>query len=197
MIDFPKDPMPCFDPIEPPDPFWVFAYGSLMWNPEFAYLKCGKATLTGYHRALCIYSIHYRGTREEPGLVLGLDEGGQCEGRAFLVAPENRQPVMQYLTTREMRHGSYCQSILGITLDNGEKVDALCYVANRDHWQYVTDQSIEDMAARVQQGQGAGGANIDYLSNTVAHLIDLGIHEPVLKAVLQQANQCKKTGTSP
>ena len=60
---------------------WIFAYGSLMWDPGFAYVEAQPATLHGYHRQFCIYSYAYRGTPERPGLVLGLDRGGSCRAR--------------------------------------------------------------------------------------------------------------------
>ncbi|MEQ8805085.1 MAG: gamma-glutamylcyclotransferase, partial [Rhodospirillales bacterium] len=47
---------------------WVFAYGSLMWNPGFAFTDRQSAELDGFHRAFCIYSHHYRGTPARPGL---------------------------------------------------------------------------------------------------------------------------------
>ena len=53
-------------------PYWVFAYGSLMWNPGFATPETQAARLHGWHRAFCIYSEHYRGTPKRPGLILGL-----------------------------------------------------------------------------------------------------------------------------
>ena len=62
---------------------WVFGYGSLMWNPGFAHLRAEKAVLHGAHRALCIYSTHYRGTPDKPGLVFGLKAGGSCVGMAY------------------------------------------------------------------------------------------------------------------
>ena len=67
----------------PPAPgkdLWVFAYGSLTWDPGFPFEEARPALLRGYHRAFCLYSTHYRGTPERPGLVLGLDRGGACRG---------------------------------------------------------------------------------------------------------------------
>jgi len=64
---------------------WVFAYGALMWKPEFEYLEIRSALLRGYHRAFCIFSHVYRGSVEKPGLVLGLSRGGACRGRAFRI----------------------------------------------------------------------------------------------------------------
>ncbi len=76
---------------------WVFAYGSLMWNPGFAYAEARPARLMGYHRAFCIYSVHYRGTQKRPGLVLGLDRGGTCDGIAYRLAPEIAAETLAYL----------------------------------------------------------------------------------------------------
>ncbi len=69
-------------------PLWVFAYGSLMWNPGFAVRETRPARLHGFHRAFCIYSEHYRGTPEKPGLILGLLAGGSCRGLAHRLPSE-------------------------------------------------------------------------------------------------------------
>ncbi|HLX24186.1 MAG TPA: gamma-glutamylcyclotransferase, partial [Usitatibacter sp.] len=37
-------------PWKPGTPFWIFAYGSLMWNPKFAWDARHVATIRGYHR---------------------------------------------------------------------------------------------------------------------------------------------------
>src|SRR5215467_13220207 len=80
---------------------WVFTYGSLMWQPGFAYSERAPAALIGAHRSLCIYSFHHRGTPERPGLVLGLDEGGACRGIAFCVPGDKRVETLAYLRARE------------------------------------------------------------------------------------------------
>ena len=63
-----------------PDHIWVFAYGSLIWNPLFPVAEQRIARIYGYHRAFCLWSRVGRGTRDNPGLVLGLDDGGTCTG---------------------------------------------------------------------------------------------------------------------
>ncbi len=81
---------------------WVFGYGSLMWHPCFPFVEAAPAHLYGYHRAFCLFSEHYRGTPERRGLVLGLDRGGSCRGRAFRVAATEAEAAMDYLLKREM-----------------------------------------------------------------------------------------------
>ena len=85
--------------------FWIFGYGSLMWRPGFDYVERHAAWIEGYHRALCVYSHVHRGTPERPGLVMGLDAGGDCRGVAFLVAPERRDATLAYLRARELVRG--------------------------------------------------------------------------------------------
>ena len=62
---------------------WIFAYGSLIWNPIFPFAEKRVARIYGLHRSFCLWSRVGRGTRENPGLVLGLDDGGSCSGLAL------------------------------------------------------------------------------------------------------------------
>ena len=90
-------------PLLPTDSdWWVFGYGSLMWNPGFPHHEAQMGLLRGYHRRFCIYSFRYRGTPEAPGLVLGLDRGGSCLGMAFRVPQDLSGEVMAYLREREL-----------------------------------------------------------------------------------------------
>ena len=90
---------------KPGEELRVFAYGSLMWRPDFPFIDIQPATLYGYHRAFCITSTHYRGSDAHPGLVLGLDRGGQCLGRVYRVAPEDAEATADYLHKR--KHPQY------------------------------------------------------------------------------------------
>ena len=90
-----------------PHDLWVFGYGSLMWRPGFAYEEAQRARLVGYRRCFCIYSVHHRGSPERPGLVLGLDRGGACEGIAYRIAAPRADETYQYRRARELINGVY------------------------------------------------------------------------------------------
>src|SRR6202451_3621097 len=109
---------------------WVFGYGSLMWHPGFEFLERIPARLIGLHRALCVYSFVHRGTPERPGLVLGLDRGGACQGIAFRVASADRAKTIAYLRAREQVTSVYRESVRRITFkgEPARQVPALCYV---------------------------------------------------------------------
>src|SRR5438034_9736723 len=69
--------------------WWVFAYGSLLWNPLFPFAEARPATVRGYHRRFCLWSLASRGTCDEPGLVLGLEPGGACRGVVYRLPPQS------------------------------------------------------------------------------------------------------------
>lgn len=165
------------------DEFWVFGYGSLMWRPGFAFEESHTALLRGYHRSMCILSIHHRGTPEKPGLVLGLDRGGACRGMAFRVHPGEQDAVRAYLYEREMVTDVYKPRTLGIRLQDGRSARALCFVVERSHEQYLP--CAPDEAARlIVQGRGDGGTARDYLSSTIDHLAGLGLRDSRLETLL-------------
>jgi cation transport protein ChaC len=167
---------------------WVFGYGSLMWQPGFAFSEQAPASLIGAHRSLCIYSVHHRGTQEHPGLVLGLDEGGACRGVAFRVDAGRRETTLQYLRAREQVTDVYVEATRPVSLldGSGRELEALCYIVDRAHPQYAGRLSIEAQASLVRSAAGLSGANIDYVLNTVRHLEEAGIHDVELMALAQR-----------
>ena len=168
---------------------WVFAYGSLMWHPGFAYVEACHAQLAGYHRAFCVYSVHYRGTPRRPGLVLGLDRGGTCEGIAFRLAKESAAETLSYLRRRELIYGVYRETLLPVTLFvvNRRRVLATAFIAERAHPAHTGVLPLAAQAGLIRGAQGAAGTNLDYLINSLDRLSHMGIRERALDRLLAVA----------
>ncbi|WP_136658393.1 gamma-glutamylcyclotransferase [Nitratireductor sp. XY-223] len=165
------------------DDFWVFGYGSLMWRPGFDFVEAARGRLFGYRRALCIYSWVHRGTRDKPGLVLGLDRGGSCTGMVFRVDGINRDRVMGYLRERELVTNVYLERTSPVHLSDGRRITAVCFVADQHHEQFAGHLTAEDAARRVAVSEGRSGHNVDYVASTVDHLKEMKIRDHWLEDV--------------
>ena len=175
---YPVDPMPAVIAAlrQGPEPVWIFAYGSLMWNPEMPFAERRPALLRGYHRSFCLYSRDYRGTPERPGLVLGLDRGGACRGIAYRLPPEAQGPALDLVWAREMAGDVYRMRPVRVATMQGP-VGAHAFVVNRGCRDYAGRLSLDEVAAIIAHAQGGRGTGRDYLANTVRHLEELGIAE--------------------
>ncbi|PTX57009.1 cation transport protein ChaC [Litoreibacter ponti] len=159
-------------------PLWVFGYGSLMWNPGFDPAEQVLARLGGFHRSFCMWSIHHRGSEQEPGLVLALDEADtHCEGVAMRVHDAERDAVLAYLRERELISAAYVEQTHDLDLRDGRRVPGLCYVIQRDHVQYCGGMELERQAQVIAQAVGGRGPNTEYLYNTYAQLEAFGIED--------------------
>jgi cation transport protein ChaC len=169
---------------------WFFGYGSLMWKPGFAHEAFEPALLKGWRRGLCIYSSHYRGTPARRGLVLGLQPGGRCTGRAFGVARSREPEVLAYLDARELLGAEvYTRVKLPVLLlPHGRSVEAWCYVARPECEDYAGDLDRAEVLRHVRQGHGLAGSCADYLRHTVLHLRAMGIAEPTLEGLLDEVD---------
>jgi cation transport protein ChaC len=166
----------------PDGDLWVFGYGSLIWNPGFAFSEQKPARLIGEHRSLCIYSMVHRGTPEKPGLVLGLDRGGACQGVAFRVEAAQRSATVAYLREREQVTSVYREVMRAVWIDGDarQRVRALAYVADRGHSQYAGRLSLDEQLRLVRQGHGNYGPNDEYVMATVTALEAQGIRDTPL-----------------
>ncbi len=168
---------------------WVFGYGSLMWHPGFPFVERRPAIVRGYHRLLCIYSFVHRGTPEKPGLVLGLDRGGSCRGLAFRVEAEHRAQTIDYLREREQATSVYREAALRTVLDDGRRIAAIGYVADRSHPQYAGELARPDLLRLVEQGVGIAGPNPIYVRRTYEHLIEMGIEDNELRWLCERLSE--------
>src|ERR1700753_2181184 len=112
------------------DLHWVFGYGSLIWRPGFDFVRSERGLLRGAHRSLCIYSEHYRGTPEQPGLVFGLARGGSCGGLAVAVDDVVWPQTIAYLRERELVTAVYREALRPVRLASGEMVEAVAYLVD-------------------------------------------------------------------
>ncbi|MGH8664235.1 MAG: gamma-glutamylcyclotransferase [Burkholderiales bacterium] len=167
----------------PASDLWIFGYGSLMWNPGFRFVRKHPARLFGFHRALCIHSTDHRGTRDQPGLVMGLAPGGSCHGIAFRVSQRRVVATLRALWQRELCEELYSPRMVEIRTDS-QRLCALAFVVARDHARYAGRLTPQDIACRVAACRGVRGSNIEYLSNTVAHLRSMGVRDRRLAEVM-------------
>jgi cation transport protein ChaC len=160
--------------------WWVFAYGSLLWNPLFPVAEMRPASLRGLHRRFCLWSLATRGTPTEPGLVLGLARGGACRGVALRLPAPLALDELHLLWRREMVVGGYQPRWVKLDADGRELV-ALTFVVRRDHAQYTGRLSRAKQVDVIGRARGAFGASADYLERTRVALISHGIVDPYLE----------------
>jgi glutathione-specific gamma-glutamylcyclotransferase len=153
---------------------WIFAYGSLMWNPAFRYAEKRVARVHGYHRAFCHHSRVARGTAEYPGLMAGLDRGGSCRGLAYRIARAELECETRILWNRETALPIYKPRVLTISSGRGP-LRAIAFVANRASEHYVGRVPLEEQVDRIGRAAGELGSNAEYLFRLVDSLAALGL----------------------
>jgi glutathione-specific gamma-glutamylcyclotransferase len=157
---------------------WLFAYGSLIWRPEVEHLETRNGSAPGWHRSFCFKLPWFRGTEEQPGLMMSLDRGGQCQGVLFRLAPENLKAQLGKLVRREIHVTPPNNLPRWIAVDTEQgSLRAIAFVMNRESPFYTGRLSPEEVADVVATACGHAGSCAEYLHNTVAHLEEHGIHD--------------------
>lgn len=156
-------------------PLWVFGYGSLMWHPGFEHSETAVARLPGYQRSFCMRSIHHRGTSDDPGLVLALDQktDASCDGLALRVTSGSEEVTIAYLRERELISSAYLETYLPVELRDGRKIQVLTFVVDTDHVQYCQGIPLTEQADIIATANGDRGPNSEYLFSTMEHLRSL------------------------
>ena len=161
----------------PTDELWIFAYGSLIWNPLFEYLERRVVSLDAWQRRFCLFAPVGRGTIDNPGLVLGLEQGNYCQGIAYrLAVDDNLEAELLLLWRREMVVGSYIPTWL-IANDGKQDISVLTFTANPYHPVYVNNLPTEKLICSLATAKGFLGSSAEYLSQTVQGLLAEGIED--------------------
>lgn len=161
---------------------WIFAYGSLIWNPEFAFDAECLGTVLGWHRSFCLGWVRiYRGTPERPGIMLALDRGGSCRGVVFRLPGQAIDENLTRILRREMpirRDTLPCRWLTVRTADG--PIRALAFPIDRSSPAYLPGLDEAVVVEALATAAGERGSMAEYLCSTVQHLEDRGIHDRYL-----------------
>lgn len=159
---------------------WVFAYGSLIWDPAVYVEEYRYGSLPGWHRSFCMHLEGGRATHACPGLMAALDEGGHCDGVVIRIAAARVDAETRFMWNREMFAGSYSPEFHEVSTPQGS-VEALVFVMDQGHDRYLPDLTEDDAARRIAKAEGGLGTNFAYLDSLVCHLDELGLQDAHMK----------------
>jgi glutathione-specific gamma-glutamylcyclotransferase len=162
--------------------FWLFAYGSLLWNPAVDHVDEAPALVHGWHRAFCMTMRGHRGTPDRPGLMMALDRGGQCQGVVLKLPPDKLEDELFRLVRREMPvkrvDGIPVQGARWIRAKVGSRtISSLAYVINHRGPSYAGRMNTTEIADVLASSCGPGGSCAEYLYQTVVQLDKRGIRD--------------------
>jgi cation transport protein ChaC len=173
------------------DQLWVFGYGSLVWNPGIEVAETRLASLADFRRSFCMWSIHHRGSEEDPGLVLALEPhvGSACEGLAIRAAEPAQ--ALETLRARELISSAYLEQEVTLLCDGAAPIRSLAYVIDTQHRQYTGALPLEEQARIIASARGGRGPNHEYLTRTAEGLHALGIGDPDLDWLVTRVQQIR------
>ncbi|WP_064686590.1 gamma-glutamylcyclotransferase [Rhizobium bangladeshense] len=158
---------------------WIFAYGSLIWKPEFEITERLRGAAFGWHRSFCLELLTWRGTPEQPGLMMALERGGRCDGFLLKVARTDRRKAIERLLRREVWDQESVYTTRWVrTLTEKGPIKALSFWVGPIAGDGVAlRQPLERVAWILARACGYAGSCAEYLYNTVLHLEEFGIHD--------------------
>lgn len=176
----------------PAGDLWVFGYGSLMWDPGFRFAEIRTGLLKGYHRRFCLKSVVGRGTPERPGLMAGLDRGGECRGLAFRIDEDHIDEETRVIWRREMVMRSYAPEFVPVETPWGG-IHALAFIVDPCGESYRPAMSLEETARFMATGAGMFGSSLAYLENLIEHFAVIGIEDAELLRLRELSRQVQVT----
>jgi glutathione-specific gamma-glutamylcyclotransferase len=160
---------------------WIFAYGSLMWDPALHIIEIRPATLSGFHRRFCLKIEIGRGSKDKPALMAALDGGGECQGLALLIPAHAVDRETEILWMREMIGDAYIPVFRTVETPQGP-IEALSFVMDRASPRFA-DIGAEEAARIIAGGSGLLGTNLEYFDNLATHVEALRIKDAVFEDI--------------
>ncbi|VVD27574.1 Glutathione-specific gamma-glutamylcyclotransferase [Paraburkholderia dioscoreae] len=174
------------------DDTWIFAYGSLMWNPMVEFEKRQTATLHGWHRSFCLRMVAGRGSPDGPGRMLALRPGGHTNGVALKLPDAMLDQELRLIWIREMVLGSYRPTWASITLGDGTETHALAFVADECREQFEADSSVATVAPLIGTATGKFGSNTEYLLKLREALFECGLEDSYIEELASEIERLSR-----
>ena len=171
---------------------WIFAYGSLMWDPGFFFDEVRYAKLDGAHRSFSLSDTIGRGSPDKPGLMVGLELGGHCQGLAFRIGADRADVETEVIWMREMISPGYRAKFQQLCTPQGN-IEGLAFLLDHRTANYISNIGIEDAIQRLATGCGPGGTSCDYLEKLVAQLDLLQLNDPSMVELLWSVHHYSKS----
>lgn len=178
---------------------WVFAYGSLMWDPAICFDLVRRAVLPDHARRFILREENGgRGMPGQPGLMAALDRvaGARCDGLVFRVPESCMAEEADVLFRRELIGPAYLARFVTVETPAGPE-RALTFVADYSAPQIVPDLSHAAQVACITSGKGILGTSLEYLENVAARLAAFGIEDAGVTALLRDARAGVLGGVAP
>ena len=165
-----------------PDEVWIFAYGSLIWNPAIHFAEREKVLVDGFHRSFCFWTVLGRGCEENPGLMMGLEPGGSSNGLAYRIDADDLDTEMDILFRRELMSYVYKPTWVDATLAESpdKTIKVLAFVVDPEHERFCGELDEPTLVRHIATASGPLGRNCDYLFQLTEHLRELGFTDESL-----------------
>ena len=162
-----------------------------MWHPEISFDLSVRATIYGYQRNFYLRSTEHRGMDELPGLVLGLEPGTFCVGRAFRIPLVDHEIQLARIWAREMVTGAYHPRWVQLKTSSGT-IEAIAFLVNLDHPKYVSTCLTKELKAmRILEAKGKRGSCCEYIKQTIKFLRAEKIDDENLESFYQEVRKIK------
>jgi len=168
---------------------WVFAYGSLMWDPAFLFDEVRRATLPGWQRCMVLWDRYgARGTPEAPGVMAALIEGSACEGVAFRIPAARADHETEILWRREMLGHAYIPRFLPADTAQG-RIEVLAFTGDPTAEVIRPELTRDEIVRCVATGRGMLGSSREYLDGMLENFAELKVHDPDLHRLMAEVER--------
>ncbi len=174
---------------------WIFAYGSLIFRPSFAFVERRRAFVKGWSRRFWQGSPDHRGVPEAPGRVVTLvpDPDAACGGCAYRIEPARADEILAALDVREQAGFERRPLALHASLEETPFAEGTTWVAGGCNAHFLGPLPEHEIAEYVRDRHGPSGSNADYVLRLHEALRALEVEDPHVDAIARHLGAMAST----